>query len=118
MNEEQVLHFLQIILEKIKEDKVFILDERCFHISDNLFIEINSVFFTLSGTDLSDENFMIPQSFYAVIHNKMLISAFRNFFDYILRSQKTLPKEVAIGHLENRIAQMKAKVENNKNKPL
>ena len=103
---------------KIKEDKIFILDDRCFHISDNLFIEINSVFFTLIGTDISVENFMVPQNFYAIIHNKMLISAFRNFFDYLLRSQKTLPKEVAIGHLENRIAQMKAKVENNKNKPL
>lgn len=118
MNEEQVLYFLQVILDKIKADKVFLLDDQYFHISDNLFIEINTVFFTLSGTNLSDENFMVPKNFYAVINNKMLISAFRNFFDYILRSKKTLPKEVAVGHLENRIAQMMAKVENNKNKPL
>ena len=118
MNEEQVLHFLLILLEKIKEDCVYILDDSRFHIGDNLFIEINPLYCTLIGTDVSVENFMVPQTFQAIIRNQSLISSFKNFFHYLLRSKMVLPKTVAIGHLENRIAQVKAKVENNKNKPL
>ena len=118
MNEEQVLHFLLILLEKIKEDCVYILDDSRFHIGDNLFIEINPLYCTLIGTDVSVENFMVPQTFQAIIRNQLLISSFKNFFHYLLRSKMVLPKTVAIGHLENRIAQVKAKVENNKNKPL
>ena len=73
---------------------------------------------SVMGTDCAKENFMVPASFSAAVHNKEIVTAFRNFFDYLVRSDKILPKEVAIGHIKNRIAQVEAKVENRKNKPL
>lgn len=114
INEEQLLNFLQLILKEIQNDKIHILDDRCFRFSKNLFIEINSSFITLNGTDIRDENFMVPQNFYAVITDQSLNAAFRNFFDYLLRSKKTLPKDVAVGYLENRIARVTAMIENKK----
>lgn len=111
-DEEHVLKILVRVLEDVKNGKVHILDDNMFHVSNNLFVELNPVFITLSGTDMSEENFTVPSRFYAAVYNKGIAMSLRNFFDYMIRSRKVLPKDVAVGHLENRIVQVRSRIEN------
>ena len=60
---------------------------------------------------------MVPDNFYATIYSKSIALSFGNFFDYLIRSKKVLSNEVAVGLLENRIVQVRSRIEN-KNKPL
>ncbi|MGN1195553.1 MAG: hypothetical protein ACI4SB_08720, partial [Acutalibacteraceae bacterium] len=111
-DEEHILEILIKMLEDVKEGKIYILDDSLLHISNNIFVELNPVFITLSGTDMSEENFTVPSRFYAAVYNKGMAMSLRNFFDYIIRSRKVLPKDVAVGHLENRIVQVRSRIEN------
>ena len=117
IDEEHILDLLIKMLEDVKTGKIQIVDSRLFHISCNFFVELNPVYLSLSGTDFTKENFMVPDSFYATIYSKSIALSFNNFFDYLIRSKKVLSNEVAVGHLENRIVQVRSRIEN-KNKPL
>ena len=116
-DEEHILKILDRTLQDVKRGNTKIIDSSCLHVSNNLFVELNPVYFSMAGTDHTKENFTVPENFYALIKNKGICLSVRNFFDYLLRSKKVLPDEVAVGYLENRIVQVRSRIENKK-KPL
>lgn len=100
------LHVLNQIIEAVKEEKIYLVNDEKFNIPENIEIEDYFSKVIINAFDCSKNNFYSCEKFLSTLNDSDIIHTFKILKEYLIRARMVYPKQYAEIYIKNIIVKL------------